>query len=502
MNKFSPRALWALSLLVALGGCASLSPRPEDADIHDLLAARGGPAAETPETVQAWLSEPMTADRAVRMAMLHSPRLQEQYARLGLAHAEVLEAVQIGNPRLSLSREYLDPGAGYNRTFGLSLPLADLLVLPVRARLAHAEFERARLEIAAAVLGVASEVEAAWYAAVSARQVARMRAEVSEGAAASAELAGRFHDAGNISELQLKQEQAMATSARIGALRASSEAARAQLELTRLIGLTGQDAEWTPSEGLPMPVAAEDEVADLLQIAGSGNLELQAARREAELLADALGITRKLRWIGGSAIGYSREDDADGTRLSGPTLDLELPIFNQGQAKLARAEAQLAAALARVAQAELAVGQGVRLQAQTVATLRDVVTAHREALIPQREAVVARSQEQQNYMLIGVFELVRARMDEYDAYQSYLEAVRDYWLARVELARVVGQRLPSEAVIGASVRDDEPAAEDEVDHSGHEGMDHSGHGAPEPEPEPRDESEEDEHSHHHHGAMP
>lgn len=539
MTLFPRRDLLALALLAALAGCATTSPRPGDADIDELLTARGGPPAvsdQTPESVRAWLSEPMTAERAVRMAMLRSPRLQEEYARLGLAHAEVLEAVQVENPRLSLSWLALDPGSGEDHTVGLSLPLADLLVLPMRARLADAEFERARLEIAAAVLGVASEVEAAWYAAIGAQQVAQMRAAVAEGAATSAELAQRFYDAGNISELQLRQEQAVASSARIDSLRASSEAARARLELTRAIGLSGKDADWAPADRLPMPVAEEDPAETLVTLAREGNLELLAARQEVEVLADALGITRRLRWIGGSEIGYEQEDDADGQRLRGPTLELELPIFNQGQAKLARAEALLAGALARVAQAELAVEQGVRLNAHTVATLRDVVVAHQQALIPQREAVVARRQEQQNYMLIGVFELIRAKVDEYDAYQSYLEAVRDYWLARVELARIVGQRLPSDAAIGErtpSVQEilspgeagmdhsghggmdhaapetvdhskhggSAPAEPEAMDHSGHEGMDH-GEPAPESEPEPENDAEEEDEHAHHHGATP
>jgi hypothetical protein len=95
---------------------------------------------------------------------------------------------------------------------------------------------------------------------------------------------------------------------------------------------------------------------------------------------------------------------------------------------------------------------------------------------------------------------VQAKLAEYDAYQAYLEAVRDYWLARVELARAVGQRLPSDAGIGErtpSVQDilapkggmdhstmdhsqHGAAAPAAMDHSGHEGMDHSKHEAAPP----------------------
>lgn len=535
------RAGLALALATALGGCATLAPQPRGDDITPLLEARGGPAVDwaskaghgDPADIAPLLARPMTLDAALRVAMLRSPRLQEEYARLGLARAEVIEAVQVENPRLSFSRMSVD-GGGDKRTTGLSLPLLDLLVLPLRARLANAEYERAKLEIASAVLGVVAEVESAWYEHVTAAQVAAMREAVAEGADASAELAQRFFDAGNISELQLRQEQAVASEARIDALRARAEAGRKALALHALLGLRGEEAAWQASETLPLPVPEEDAPERLAELARSGNLELLAARQEAEVLADALGITRKLRWLGGSEIGYEREKEADGGRLRGPSLSLELPVFNQGQGKLARAEAQLAGALARVAQAELSSEHAVRQGAETVAALRRVVATHRESLVPQREAIVARQQERQNFMLIGVFELIQAKVAEYDAYQAYLEAVRDYWLARVELAHAVGQRLPSDAGIDErtpGVRDilaPPPAGGHEgmdhskhggmdhsmhegmdhskhqgMDHSGHQGMDHSGHDGPKPEPEPEktEAKEEDEHARHH-GATP
>ena len=480
--RFRPAAL-AVALGLALTGCASLASRPGDTDINALLAERRGPQVEwsavgqpPPErqAIDQWLGAPMTAEAAVRVAMLRSPRLQQEYARLGLARADVLEAVQVSNPTLSLSRSYLDPGSGYNRLASLTLPLADLLVLPVRTRLARAEYERAKLEIAGAVLNVAADVEAAWYTYVGAQQVADMRTAVAGGADAAAELAQRFFDAGNISELQLKQEQAAASEARIIAARARADAGRARLTLNTLLGLSGEDAAWATSDRLPMPVGAEDDPQQLAELARTSSLELLAARQQADILMDALGITRKLRWLGGSEIGYERERDADGTRLRGPTLDLELPIFNQGQAKLARAEALLAEARARVAQAELGVDNAVRLGAEQVRELSQVVAIHREALIPQREKVVERSQQEQNFMLIGVFELIQAKVQEYNAYESYLEAVRDYWLARVELMRAVGQRLPSDAAIG----DRTPSVQDILTPSAQEampGMDHSGH---------------------------
>lgn len=506
MNPMSGRAVLALALAAALGGCSTLAPQPRDAEITEWLAERGGPAvdwsavgapADESAAIDRWLSEPMTLDAAVRVAMLRSPNLREEYARLGLARAEVLEAVEIENPRISWQRMAID-GGGHNRTIGASLPLLDLLLLPAKARLANKDYERARYDVAGAVLGVVAEVESAWYAYVTARQVAGMREAVAEGTEASAELAARFHAAGNISALQLAQEQAAASQARIEALHARADATRHRLELHTLLGLRGEETRWEASDTLPLPVPVEDEADALVALAKQGNLELLAARQQAGVLADALGLTRRLRWIGGSEIGYERETEASGERLRGPEVSLELPIFNQGQARLAKAEAQLAEALARVQRAELSAENGVRQGVEVVSAMREVVRLHREALVPQREAIVARQQERQNFMLIGVFELIQAKVAEYDAYQAYLEAVRDYWLARVELARVVGRRLPSDAAIGARTPslDDilGPAEAPAMDHSQHAGMDPSRHGE-------MDHSQHGEMDHSQHGEM-
>lgn len=518
------RAVLALGLLSVLAGCASLAPRPSDEDIRPLLEARGGPALPSSgaaDSVPGWLAEPLTLERATRIALVRSPQLQLTYAELGLERAEVLAAVQIGNPVLSIGREKVSPGDGTVRLAGLSLPLGDLIAAPLKAPLAEGEYERARLRLAQAVLDLAFDVEAAWHRAAAAEQVAGMREAVSEGAQASAELAERFHRAGNISQLQLRQEQAFASQAGIAAAQARAAAIRERLALNTLLGLSGKDSHWTAAEPLRLPVAAEDDTEALVELGLRDNLGLQAARLRADTQLKAAGFTKGLWWLQGADLGFEREREADGSRKRGPSLGLELPLFNQGQAERAEAQALLDKARAQLALAELQVREGVRARAQAVAELREVVDIHRRALVPQREDIVARQQERQNFMLIGVFELVQAKLAEYDAYQGYIEALRDYWLARVELGRAVGQRLPSADATGEAA----PGLEQilgpqdgghqghgaQQNHDGHQQHDaapaedpHAGHHLPEtpPEPEAKDADPEHGEHHHHHGGQP
>lgn len=499
-QRRAPRVRRAATLaaFTFVAGCATFNPAQDAPHINALLDARGARSAgwerngSTADVAQvsAWLAQPMTVDTAVRVAMIRSPRLQRTFGQIGLARADVLQALTVANPRFMLERLPLDSGPGTQLGLGLVAPLVDLLVAPARHRLARMEYERARYAIAAGIINVGQDVEADWYRYVGAQQVADMRAASANALKTSADLAQRFFDAGNISELQFAREQAAASEARIAAARAAVDARLARLDLNTVIGLTGAETEWRTSAVLPLPVAREDDPAELRRIASTTNLDLLAARKEEAITAGSARVTKAFRLLGGTEIGYYREEGVDRSVIRGPTLSLELPIFNQGGARVARAFAQLQLARAKLAELELTTNNAVDLSEERVRVFSDIVRVYREALVPQREIVARRSQDEENYMFIGEFEVLLAKAQEYDAYQGFLQSVRDYWLARVDLMRVVGSRLPSERQPSANtpsvqeILTPSPPAPMHMGHGGHggtAGMDQPAHGtAPAP----------------------
>jgi cobalt-zinc-cadmium efflux system outer membrane protein len=453
LGVFVRRAVGLVLTSASLTSCATLDVSHDRPAIEGLLAARGAPdlgwqnngCAGNDALMADVLAKPMTIDLAVRAAMLKSPQLQQVYGQLGLARADVLDAIQVANPRIGVSSLALEGGPGSQLVTGVALPLIDLLTLPTRSRLAHADYERARYEVAAAIFGVSLDVESAWYRYVAAHQVSLMRKAVGDALRTSADLAQRFFDAGNITELQLNREKAAASQAGIEAARASVAERLARLDLDTLIGLSGGETKWSSDALLPLPVATEDDPAELQRIASTTSLELLAARKGTAVAASAASITRRFRLLGATTVGYDREREVDRSVIKGPTLDLELPIFNQGGARVARAEARLQIARARLARIELSNANSVVLGAERVRVLSGIVGNYRSALVPERETVAAQSQLEQNFALIGQFEVLQARTQQYDAYQGLIEAVRDYWLARTDLVRLIGSRLPSDA---------------------------------------------------------
>jgi outer membrane protein, heavy metal efflux system len=83
----------------------------------------------------------------------------------------------------------------------------------------------------------------------------------------------------------------------------------------------------------------------------------------------------------------------------------------------------------------------VRSSRARVLTARGVVQEYGKVIVPLRENVVRFSQEQYDAMLIGVYQLIQAKQNEFEAYREYIESLRDYWIARSDLERAVGARV-------------------------------------------------------------
>ena len=441
------KRLAVAAALLLLGGCA-VAPLQEaaDATAERVQAQAAATIAWPPEAVAEdapGIAEPLTLAASLALAFERNPDIRRQYARLGIAHGDLRDAARIANPTLSLA--WLDPeGGGRDQTTrGISASFADLLLLPARRRLSAAEFRRVELEVGGALVMLAREVESAWYGYVGAQQVEALRAAVADAASQEAALAKRFFEAGNITRLQFDRQASVAAGTGIEALRAQSEAAHYRARLANLLGLASA-GDWRTVDRLSTPPPAELAAATLAEDARTRRLDLAAAREAVAVLEDALGVTRGWRLLGSVEAGYEWERETDGTKLRGPTLALELPIFNQGQGAVARAEAQLLDARARADALALVVENEVATAARQLALAREVSERYRLEWLPAAASAVERQQERFNFMLVGAFDVIQAKREQYDAWQGYLESIRDYWIARSALRAATGGLLPGD----------------------------------------------------------
>ncbi|MDX1517019.1 MAG: TolC family protein [Woeseiaceae bacterium] len=468
-----------MAAVVVGGGCAVVPPESGRAPVDAMLVDRGVPAdAAQRDLLASLLSRPVSAESAVRIALINNPDIQSQYARLGYGAADVYAAGRVRNPVFSAAT--LDPDAAGERdqlTFGLAASVTDLITFPARRRLSDAAFTALQQDIGAIVMRLAGDVQIAWYDYVAAQQIAALRRQVARAGTLRAALAERFRSAGNLSAREQAFERAAASEARLQALDADAVAFAARTRLASLLGVSVAD-DWHTPKQLRLPADPETGVESLLRLAGEQRLDLAAAASHAARLADRKGVVNWTRWLGELEIGAERERESGGERLSGPTLAWEVPVFSQHRDEWLRADADLKIAIAQLKRITIDVDNDVRLAHAQVANARARIDEYRNALIPQRTAIVERAQEQLNYMLIGAFELLTLKQHEFDTYAGYLGAVRDYWIARAALDHAVGRLLP-DAARGEAI--DVDGLINAPTDGAHGGMDHSMHHKPGPD---------------------
>jgi outer membrane protein, heavy metal efflux system len=456
----SPWPLMRLGITFFAAGLSACAGIPQDrgfSQVQSQLQARGYADVTQPGNKSAdkladeiLAQGPLSADDAVRVALLRNPALRVTYAQLGFSAADVYDAGRLSNPVLSGSVLFTGGSGDVNRyDYGLSQNFLGLLLLPARSRLAKAEFERTQEEAGAAVIDLSGEVQVSYQRLVGAIQIQRMREAVADAADASAQLAQRFYDAGNIPELELELNHSEAGQAQADVVAARNDTLAARAELGRLLGLPADRDDWQLPERLPAPPAQEDSLTQLQALAQQGRLDLLAKRREVALQEDALGLTRSYRLFGDVDLGVQGERDTDGAHLLGPSLSLQLPLFNQGRGAVLRAQARLELSRAEVSRMEVETSQAIQLAQVRVTASRALAKRYTDEYIPLRERIVKHTQQRANFMLSGPFELIRARQQEYGTYQKYIETVRDYWVARAKLERAVGMRLPGDASAAA-----------------------------------------------------
>jgi cobalt-zinc-cadmium efflux system outer membrane protein len=333
---------------------------------------------------------------------------------------------------------------------GVTQSFLDLLMIPARKKVARAQLEATKLRVGDAVLALAADVRSAFFMVQGAQQVVMMRRLVAESAQASADLVARQNEAGNVSDLVLATENGVFEQAKLDLSRSELDVAAARERLTRLMGLWGPNTSWRAPSQLPNLPADEIPLERLESLAIAQRLDLGAARQSLQAVAYARSFASWSRWTGVIDVGAEVARLKSGAIVVGPSVALELPLFDQRQAVIARLEAQERAAALMVQALSIDIRSEVRSASYRVAWTRQVAEHYRKTLIPMKERIVALSQQEYDAMLLGVYQLILAKQNEASAYREYIETVRDYWIARSDLERAVGGKLTPKPASGAA----------------------------------------------------
>ncbi|MGR6805476.1 TolC family protein [Sphaerotilus natans] len=441
------RIALALLAAAALAGCATTSPDAAIAPVREQLRAATGtdlarwpqaqaPSAEARARLDALLAAPLTQDGAVELALLNHRGLQAELAELGLAQAEVAQATRLPNPGLSYGRT--TSGDEIEREIGLHLGLGRLLLMPLARSMAEQQLARQQAQVTIAVVGRIADVRRAWVEAVAAEERLTYLRQVHEAAEAGAELARRMAQAGNFNRLTLAREQSFEADALLNLARGERARDAARERLVRALGLWGEDAERLALPArLPDLPAQPIALTDIEARALAQRLDVQAAKLATAQTARSLGLTRTTRFVDAIDLGLSRSKTNDGHRSRAWEVGLELPLFDGGDAKTARAEAIYTASVHRTAEIAIDARSEAREAGRNWRHAWDLARHAQQVVVPLRQRISEENLLRYNGMLIGVFELLADARAQIGAVNAAIDARREFWRADADLQQAL-----------------------------------------------------------------
>jgi cobalt-zinc-cadmium efflux system outer membrane protein len=396
----------------------------------------------TSETVSKLLQKPLTVASAVQIALMNNQVLQVAFGEAGIAQADVIDAVTIPNPSVDFDVQFPAVDSSMSR-YGwvVAQDFIQLLMAPLKKKIAQAELDTLKLRLADQALELTTNVKIAYFTCQADQQLLSRLKLIQETNAAALDLSQKQFAAGNTTEFSLLQAQSTYSQGRLDIANAEADLRSQREMLNRLLGLWGADTDWQIKADL-MPVPDFDFSTEKLEaLAIAQRLDLRAAYRDLTNTISALGLTKSYRSLPALKMGFSGERDIDGALNLGPSVSFEVPIFNQGQSRIARGEAQVRIDESKLEALAVNIRSQVRESRDNLISLSESAKFYQTDILPTRTQMMKQAMLEYNAMALSPYVLYQTKSEEAESERAYIDTVRDYWITRAELERAVGGTL-------------------------------------------------------------
>ncbi len=433
-----------------LGGCAGFSPDGGMAPIQAAAYAEIGKdvvkigddnvALTAKARVDQLLRKPLTADSAVQIALLNNRGLQAAFNELGVAEAQMVAASLPPNPRFGISKLSGRFEVEVERQIVGSL-LA-LITLPARAEIAGDRFRTAQLRAVESVLRLAADARRQYYRAVAANAQVAFYQEAKASADAASELFKRLGESGGVNKIDQAREFAFEAELTVQLAQARQQQRQERERLIRQLGLWGDELKFRLGSLPPLPrlqsvKAIEAEALRKL-------IDIQIARAELDTLAKSLGLANATRFVNdidllgrrtydrGRSVGADGHVERESSRSRTLELEIDIPIYDFGQSKVALAEQTYMQAANRLAEKAVNARSEAREAYTAYRANYDITRQYQNNVLPLRKIIQEQSLLQYSGMLNDVTDLITDARNRILSNVAAINARRDFWIAHTD----------------------------------------------------------------------
>jgi outer membrane protein TolC len=433
-----------------IGGCASFSAdggmgpvqTATYADIEKDVAKIGDDqAALTAKArVAQLLRRPLTADTAVQVALLNNRGLQAAFNELGVAEAQMVAGSLPPNPRLGISK--LSGRFEIEIERQIAGSLLALATLPARAQIAQDRFQAAQLRAAEAVLKLAADTRRQYYRAGAANAQVTFYQEAKASADAASELFKRLGESGGVNKLDQAREFAFEAELTVQLAQARQQQRQERERLVRQLGLWGDDLKFQIGSLPPLPKLQSVKAIEAEAL--RKRIDLRIARMELDTLANSLGLTQATRFVNdidllgrrtydrGRSVSEEGDVERETRRSRTLELEIEIPIYDFGQSKVALAEQTYMQAANRLAEKAVNIRSEAREAYTAYRANYDITRQYQNNVLPLRKIILDQSLLQYSGMLTDVTDLITDARNRILSNVAAINARRDFWIAHTD----------------------------------------------------------------------
>jgi cobalt-zinc-cadmium efflux system outer membrane protein len=494
MNRNLLKLYWfgTLFLPFALISCATVNHGPElQSAVRTMEQATGvstsWAALGEPQPLEPGEGGVVTLDSVAALTLSNNRALRADLEVIGQAKADLVQAGLLSNPVLSLMGGLPEAGGRASVAFGLSKDFSDLWLIPSRKRAAQAMVQQRVLSFTDTAIVLLTESKTNYYSLQYQSVAADLQEQNLRILQESMEIAQARFRAGDTTQLDVNLIRARYVEAQLELLQVRSDYRVTQRTLLRLMGVSTAPDSWRPEpsklDEAPEPLGVDEPA--LVEAALLQRLDVQASRWELESAVAEFEQQRR-RVIPSLTLGLSgerferrampdRDIPADTARASlasgkltapeiqsvaerrkerrreidfilGPSIEVPLPIFDQNQAQIAKAQFRARELQQRYEEVEQRVVEGVRSAFTQRRLAEERVRLYHDTLMPLQEANLALSQtayqsgrESILTVLLAQESLIRTRL-------AYAAVERDLAISAANLERQLAGRLPEPAL--------------------------------------------------------
>lgn len=442
----------ALGVNMLLTGCVTVTEDAAFCDVTEIVEEITG---QTPvllhsesdyqnqqACIEDLLNEPLTPEASVHIALINNLGLQAQLSDLGITAADLTQAYRLPNPTLSYLR-YSPVDDEYNISGAVLYNLMALLVKPLQISIEKQHFEQAKLNAAIQILMLAQKTQRAYYEAVAAAEIVSCLAEIKLSAKASMELAQDLKKVGNYNKLQTLRAQAYYETVAITLTKAEMQATKATEHLVRLLGLSCLEGPLPLPTRLPSLPSVLPQRLDMENVALCKRLDIQLGHSFVAGTAKALNLTKTTRFINVLDVGYGYNQGRNINSQSGYVIDFNVPLFDWGDAKVAKAEHIYMQSIWRLRDTILNAQSEIREAYALYEMQYHMAQRYGSTVLPLYQQIFKEDQLRYNGMLLSSFELLAEQRAQMDMIVAYVMALRDFWLEETALQATLFVKSPN-----------------------------------------------------------